>query len=202
MDYWPWWLSGLVLAGVMVGHWIVLRRLMAVSGRFTAIVNWIRFPDERDDDAGDMTPEELRAAIAEATAEAFGADAVSEPPAPQADVPVPTLTRRQPLSAHILFIVGMGGGGLLSALLAGGWEPIATLRSVQFTQTFGDAGWVTPVVLVSGGLLVGFGTRMAGGCTTGHGLCGVSRFQTGSLLATAGFFATGAVTALVLWGLR
>jgi hypothetical protein len=53
-------------------------------------------------------------------------------------------------------------------------------------------------MLLAGGALVGFGTRMAGGCTSGHGMCGVSRFQKGSLLATAAFFGTGVVTSLLL----
>jgi uncharacterized membrane protein YedE/YeeE len=53
--------------------------------------------------------------------------------------------------------------------------------------------------LVGGGVLVGFGTRMAAGCTSGHGLCGVSRFQKGSMLSTAAFFGMGIV---VSFGLR
>jgi uncharacterized membrane protein YedE/YeeE len=53
-------------------------------------------------------------------------------------------------------------------------------------------------LLVLGGALVGFGTRMAGGCTSGHGMCGVSRLQKGSLLATVAFFGTGVVTAFTL----
>ena len=70
--------------------------------------------------------------------------------------------------------------------------------SPQFTALFGENWGLTAVVLVTGGLLVGFGTRMAGGCTSGHGLCGVSRAQVGSLVATAGFFGAGIVTALVM----
>jgi len=52
--------------------------------------------------------------------------------------------------------------------------------------------------LLLGGLCVGFGTRMAGGCTSGHGLCGVSRFQPGSLVATVAFFATGVAVSFAL----
>ena len=65
------------------------------------------------------------------------------------------------------------------------------MRSTYFPQIFGDSTAVAAVVMAFGGLLVGFGTRMAGGCTTGHGLCGVSRFQPGSLVGTAAFFGTG-----------
>ncbi len=48
------------------------------------------------------------------------------------------------------------------------------------------------------GLLVGVGTRLGGGCTSGHGVCGVSRLSPRSLLATAAFVATGALTVAVL----
>ena len=57
---------------------------------------------------------------------------------------------------------------------------------------------VMGIVLVVGGFMVGFGTRMAAGCTSGHGLCGVSQFQPGSLLSTAAFFGAGVVTSFAL----
>jgi uncharacterized membrane protein YedE/YeeE len=47
------------------------------------------------------------------------------------------------------------------------------------------------------GLLVGFGTRMGGGCTSGHGVCGISRLSTPSLMATITFIATGVITVLL-----
>ena len=53
-------------------------------------------------------------------------------------------------------------------------------------------------VLLLGGVLIGWGTRMSGGCTSGHGLCGVSRAQPGSLVATCAFFGTGIVVSLLL----
>lgn len=52
--------------------------------------------------------------------------------------------------------------------------------------------------LVVAGLLVGFGTRMGSGCTSGHGVCGVSRLSQRSLVATAAFMAAGIVTVLAL----
>jgi uncharacterized membrane protein YedE/YeeE len=56
------------------------------------------------------------------------------------------------------------------------------------------------------GLLVGMGTRLGGGCTSGHGVCGLSRFSLRSLVATLSFIATGALTVFIvrhvlkLWG--
>lgn len=49
-----------------------------------------------------------------------------------------------------------------------------------------------------GGVLVGFGTRMGGGCTSGHGVCGIGRMNTRSLIGTITFIAMGALTVLAL----
>lgn len=58
-----------------------------------------------------------------------------------------------------------------------------------------DAGWGT---LLLAGLLVGVGTRYGGGCTSGHGVCGLSRVSPRSAVATAAFMATGFATVFVL----
>jgi uncharacterized membrane protein YedE/YeeE len=55
----------------------------------------------------------------------------------------------------------------------------------------------SPVLIVAG-LLVGVGTRMAGGCTSGHGVCGLSRLSPRSLVATSSFMAAGFVTVFVV----
>lgn len=92
----------------------------------------------------------------------------------------------RPLS--IAFIVGLPLGALLVALILGPVE-------ARFEQ-----GVVT---LVIGGLLVGFGTRLGSGCTSGHGVCGMSRLSARSLVATATFMLTGfaTVTAMNAMGL-
>jgi len=54
------------------------------------------------------------------------------------------------------------------------------------------------IIIVVGGFLVGFGTRWAGGCTSGHGIFGLSTFQWPSLVATMVFFAAGIITSLLL----
>ena len=48
--------------------------------------------------------------------------------------------------------------------------------------------------LITGGLIVGFGTRLGSGCTSGHGVCGLARFSPRSVVATATFMATGIAT--------
>jgi uncharacterized protein len=86
------------------------------------------------------------------------------------------------------FIVGMlvGGVGLLL------WRP----------QSLPGSAIDSLSVLLVAGLLVGFGTRMANGCTSGHGICGLSRGSIRSLIATVTFMATAIATvALVRHGL-
>jgi uncharacterized membrane protein YedE/YeeE len=52
--------------------------------------------------------------------------------------------------------------------------------------------------LLVAGLLVGFGTRLANGCTSGHGICGVARLSPRSILATLTFIASGAITVFMM----
>lgn len=55
-----------------------------------------------------------------------------------------------------------------------------------------------PMLLVIAGLLVGFGTRMGSGCTSGHGICGISRLSPRSMIATLIFMAGGIATVYVI----
>ncbi|WP_291844789.1 YeeE/YedE family protein [Maricaulis sp.] len=55
-------------------------------------------------------------------------------------------------------------------------------------------------LLIIGGLLVGFGTRLGSGCTSGHGVCGLSRLSARSLIAVLVFMAVGMVTVTVMRG--
>jgi uncharacterized protein len=81
------------------------------------------------------------------------------------------------------FIVGLPLGAALVSALAGRPDIVVT-TSVP--------------LLVSGGLLVGFGTRLGSGCTSGHGVCGIARLSPRSLAATLTFMATGAATVFVI----
>ena len=53
-------------------------------------------------------------------------------------------------------------------------------------------------LLIVGGLLVGFGTRLGGGCTSGHGVCGLGRLSARSLVATLTFMAVAALTVYIM----
>jgi len=77
---------------------------------------------------------------------------------------------------RVAFVLGLMAAPLLYAGLRGPWE-------VRI-----EAGWGT---VVAAGLLVGIGTRYASGCTSGHGVCGLSRLSPRSLVATLSFMAAG-----------
>jgi uncharacterized protein len=78
------------------------------------------------------------------------------------------------------FVIGLPLGALAYILVAGAPTPVDVLAS-------------PPAVLI-GGLLVGFGTRMGSGCTSGHGLCGLALLSWRSVVATAVFFGVAMVT--------
>ena len=84
---------------------------------------------------------------------------------------------------RIVFVAGLIGGVLVYRIIFG-LNPDITL----------DAS--LPVLII-GGLCVGFGTRLGGGCTSGHGVCGISRLSARSLAATVIFMLAAGVTVLV-----
>jgi len=83
---------------------------------------------------------------------------------------------------RIAFLAGLIGAGVISSVIA----PSAVGASVR-----------SPYAVVAAGLLVGYGTRMGSGCTSGHGVCGLSRLSTRSLVAVTTFMLTGALTVLI-----
>lgn len=82
-----------------------------------------------------------------------------------------------------MFVAGLIAGGVAMFAIEPGYFP----RGVQ---------GALPVAIV-GGLLVGIGTRMGSGCTSGHGVCGIARVSPRSIAATLIFMATGGITVFV-----
>lgn len=95
------------------------------------------------------------------------------------------------------FLGGLVLGGLLSALTSGGWAPFWDLGRFDTTFGWGPAGKLA--WMFGGGLLIGFGTRMAGGCTSGHGIFGMSNLERASLESTVAFMAAGIVTTNLIY---
>ncbi|MBV4471248.1 YeeE/YedE family protein [Pseudomonas siliginis] len=90
---------------------------------------------------------------------------------------------REGASEKALFILGL----LVAPLL---WGLFKALPPIEF-----QSGWSG---LILAGLLVGLGTRYGSGCTSGHGVCGISRLSPRSMLATACFMLSGFLTVFVL----
>jgi uncharacterized membrane protein YedE/YeeE len=82
------------------------------------------------------------------------------------------------------FVAGLLAGGLLLAL--------------AYPRAFSIPPVDPSIALVVAGVLVGFGTRLGNGCTSGHGVCGISRLSRRSLVATATFMATAMATVFVV----
>jgi len=76
--------------------------------------------------------------------------------------------------------------------------PIGAWLIASFVRTPDIAVTSSIPLLIAAGLLVGFGTRLSNGCTSGHGVCGVARLSQRSLVATAIFMACGALTVFVM----
>lgn len=94
-------------------------------------------------------------------------------------------------------LAGLVLGGFLSALLGGGWTPTWSLGLFDSVIGLGPAGKL--VWMFAGGLLIGFGTRLANGCTSGHGIFGMSNFEWPSLVSTAAFMGAGLATTQVIY---
>ena len=81
-----------------------------------------------------------------------------------------------------MFVVGLPLGALIVVLASGGIE----------------TSFASPITLAIAGLVVGIGTRLGSGCTSGHGVCGLSRLSARSIVATLTFMATGIATVAIM----
>lgn len=117
-------------------------------------------------------------------------------------------------SAGAVFLLGvgrvMGASGIVGGLIDGsGMDRRTTLAFlaglIGTPALIHAAGWTTEThatgnvaLLILGGLAVGVGTRFANGCTSGHGVCGLSRLSVRGLVATLAYIGAGAVTVTAL----
>lgn len=116
--------------------------------------------------------------------------------------------------AAAIYILGLGRVAGVSGILGSLLRPRSGEAPAQLAFVggliaapllMGAAGLPLPAltieaslpVLIVGGLIVGFGTRLGGGCTSGHGVCGIARFSMRSLAATVLFMGAGAAVVFV-----
>lgn len=197
-EFLPWWAGSAALAAAAILYFYSTGRLLGVSGLFDKLLHW---KQTRNADAVRTAfreaPDEWMREMLAATRQAYGSGATasietdqaasipSEPAAGRASAPATAVE-------SAVFLVSIAAGGAIASLFTGNWGGDF---SDSLPKLFGKSALL---VLVAGGLLVGFGTRMAGGCTSGHGLSGCSRFQPASLAATASFLGMAIFLSLVI----
>lgn len=161
--YLSWPVGGAALAAVGLGHWLLLRQPMGVSSLWARLAHWREEGQkERAGRQGEGGASPASTACAD--------------PSP--------LSRLESL----VFLLATVAGGLVVALVKGTWAVQKSLGPV-FDQLTGG-GLAGAGVLLLGGVLVGLGTRLAKGCTSGHGLNGCGYLQPASLLNTVVFLGT------------
>ncbi|WP_406496009.1 YeeE/YedE family protein [Streptomyces sp. NBC_00846] len=210
--YWPWWAGAIGLALVTINYTLITDRSFGVSSAWDRVLHWRRerHLEEMDEEFAD--DQALVEALAAATAEHFGTgastltqvphgnsqplEADTEPAAGES--PAATSLRPAPLATQAALLISIFLGGLIAAVTSGRFH-------LRYDMGPGFRNLVTanPTTMIAllfvGGVLVGFGTRLAGGCSSGHGLSGCGRLRPVSIVATAVFFGTAIVVSFLLW---
>lgn len=213
-SYWPWWAGAAGLALITINYALTTDRSFGVSSAWDRVLHWRRERRLELADEEFTDDRELVEALAAATAEHFGTGpgAYTVPPSPYG-TSQQLETEAEPTASETTSVAGPGPAplvtqaALLVSVFFGGL--IAAVTSGRFHLRFdmgpGFKNLVTAdpvimtVLLFVGGVLVGFGTRLAGGCTSGHGLNGCGRLRPVSLVATAVFFGTAVAVSFLLW---
>lgn len=92
---------------------------------------------------------------------------------------------------RLWFIIGLPLGGLIAALTSPGAITAGFDLGILYESVMPDALWMKGLVLFTGGIMIGYGSRLAGGCPSGHSIAGMSLLNPPSILASAGFFIGG-----------
>lgn len=216
-DYWPWWAGAIGLALVTIGYTLATDRSFGVSGSWDRVLHWRRERElQRQRAQDDIDQRSLVDALAAMSSEGHGSGGATSasmssvssmssvpsssipqqrgPESPPAQRP----PRPAPLATQAAFLISILAGGFVAAVVAGRFQ-------LRLDMGPGFSALVTdnPVIMVGalflGGLLVGFGTRLAGGCSSGHGLQGCGRLYPASIVATATFFGTAVLVSFLLW---
>jgi len=115
-------------------------------------------------------------------------------------LPIPYFQRKAVVSGRgwrLPFLLGLLLGGFLSALVGGGWSPTLALGMFDARLGLGVIGKLAWMFV--GGLFIGFGTRLGNGCTSGHGIFGMSNLEGGSFATTLAFMAGGILTTNLIY---
>ncbi|MEJ2142235.1 MAG: YeeE/YedE thiosulfate transporter family protein [Gammaproteobacteria bacterium] len=199
MEYWSWWIGALALGIFAVIYGLLTSKPLGVSGSWLRIANW---RDDKDlKEAEDFFEDKDAAAddLMAATLAEFGDDVIKNSDEPEVIQNTSTPAAKSatvPAGAHLVFLASMFLGSFITTMLHGGFEIQFELSEIH-TRIFGDT-WEVWASLFCGGVMVGFGTQMAGGCTSGHGLSGCAQFVPASLLSTVIFMSSAIVLSLFM----
>lgn len=100
---------------------------------------------------------------------------------------------------EIMFVIGIIIGAFISAYISGDFK-VMTVPEL-WAREFGDSFILRIVVSILGGIFLGFGARLAGGCTSGHGISGAMQMAVSSWVSAIFFFIGGGVTAYLMFSL-
>ena len=203
-EYLPWWITSILLALTTLGFYFAVRRPLGVAGSWTRVV---QFRDDQEmNEAQEFfarRPKMFEDALMAATIEHFGKAEVTrflearqklKDGGGEADLA--SGAKRTHWTVHLAFLCALIVGGLIGAAIRGDIGISMDMGNLH-NDLFGG-GFAYIMTLFVGGCLVGFGTQMAGGCTSGHGLSGASRLVPASLIATASFFGAAVIFSLAI----
>jgi Predicted transporter component len=198
-NYWPWWAGALGLALATINYTLATDRSFGVSGAWDRVLHWRKERElQRQRAQDDIDQRSLVEALA---AISPGSPAPSSPTSKHErpeNPPVHQPPRPAPLASQVALLLSILIGGFVAAVAAGRFE-LRLDMGAGFSELVTDNSMIMVGVLFLGGLLVGFGTRLAGGCSSGHGLHGCGRLCPVSIVATAVFFGTAVLVSFLLW---
>jgi hypothetical protein len=214
-NYWPWWAGALGLALLTINYTLITDRSLGISTAWDRVIHWRGERQLEREEAQFSDEAALKEALVGATVAHFGPSSgtATLPPdtrgngaqysggdaKPTTDTRASlTSLRPAPLVTQVALLLSVFIGGLVAAITSGRFQ-------IRYDMGEGFSNIVTSnpttmvIVLFVGGVLVGFGTRLAGGCSSGHGLSGCGRLRPVSLVATMVFFGTAVLVSFLLW---
>ncbi|MEX2490569.1 MAG: YeeE/YedE thiosulfate transporter family protein [Nitrospirales bacterium] len=97
-----------------------------------------------------------------------------------------------------MLVVGIVAGSFLSAIISGDFQIGVWVPSL-WASAFGDSAFLRVLVALAGGVILGFGARFAGGCTSGHGISGTLQLAVSSWISAIFFFIGGIIAAHLIY---